>query len=42
MENFFAEYGLFLAKALTFLVVLGVALAMIAGASRRGEQKQRL
>ena len=42
MEGFFAEYGLFLAKALTFLAVLGVALAMIAGASRRGEQKPGL
>jgi len=36
MSQFFAEYGLFLAKTLTLLVALGLALAMIASSSRRG------
>lgn len=33
---FLTDYGLFLAKTVTVLVALGIAIAMIAGASRRG------
>lgn len=42
MGSFLAEYGLFLAKAVTVLVVLGVGLLMIAGSSRRGGQEPGL
>ncbi|MDJ0928147.1 MAG: protease SohB [Gammaproteobacteria bacterium] len=38
MAEFFADYGLFLAKTLTLLVALGVAVVIIASASRRGVQ----
>ena len=38
MAEFFAEYGLFLAKTITFVVALGVIIAMIATASaKRGK-----
>lgn len=36
MMELLAEYGLFLAKTVTLLAALGVALALITGASRRG------
>jgi serine protease SohB len=36
MTEFLADYGLFLAKTLTVLVALVVAVAILAGASRRG------
>ena len=36
MMEFLSDYGLFLAKTVTVLVALGIAIAMIAGASRRG------
>jgi serine protease SohB len=34
--EFLSDYGLFLAKTVTLLIALGIAIAMIAGASRRG------
>jgi serine protease SohB len=36
MTQFLADYGLFFAKTVTVLVALGIAVALIAGASRRG------
>jgi len=35
MAEFFIEYGLFLAKAVTIVVAIGVVLVLIAGLSRR-------
>ncbi len=39
MTEFFMDYGLFLAKAVTVLVALAVALIMIAALSRKGGQE---
>lgn len=36
MSAFLADYGLFLAKTVTVLLAFGIALAMLAGRSRRG------
>lgn len=42
MGEFFLEYGLFLAKTLTFLVAIFFVLSMVAGMSRRSQQPETL